>query len=75
MEKMSDAFDAALLEEFATLKREAVEKTGFDDFGDPVFEAPLTAWVHDLINGNINDFGRQFLQTASLNRTVTRITA
>ena len=46
----------------AVLKREAIEKTGFDDFGDSFFEGPLEAWINDIKCGNINDFGRQFLR-------------
>ena len=34
--------------EVEALKQEAIEKTGFDDFGDPFFDEPLAAWVYDL---------------------------
>ena len=59
---MNGNYDDRVLKEIAALKREAAEKTGFDDFGDPFFEEPLAAWVNDLIYGNFNDFGRQFLR-------------
>ena len=59
---MNMNYDDNVLEEVAALKHEAAEKTGFDDFGDPFFEEPLAAYLHDLINGNLNDFGRQFLR-------------
>ena len=70
---MAENYDAAVLEEVAALKREAVKKTGFDDFGDPLFEDPLTAWVNDLINGNLNDFGRQFLRRLALSDLCRRL--
>jgi len=59
---MNINYDDNVREEIAALKREAADKTGFDDFGDQFFEEPLAAWVNDLINGNLNDFGRQFLR-------------
>ncbi len=40
--------DQTILEEMAALKLEALEKTGFDDFGDSFFEEPLAAWINDL---------------------------
>jgi hypothetical protein len=70
---MYENYDPAVLEEVATLKREAIAKTGFDDFGDPVFEGPLTAWVNDLITGNLNGFGRQFLRRLALSDLCRRL--
>ncbi|MGD9305412.1 MAG: sulfotransferase [Desulfobacterales bacterium] len=70
---MSVNYDAAVLEEVAALKREAVKRTGFDDFGDPLFEEPLTAWVNDLTNGYLNDFGCQFLRRLTLNDLCRRL--
>jgi hypothetical protein len=70
---MTENYDAAILEEVAALKCEAVKKTGFDDFGDPIFEKPLTAWVNDLINGNLNEFGRQFLRRLVINDLCRRL--
>jgi hypothetical protein len=70
---MYENYNPAVLEEVATLKREAITKTGFDDFGDPVFEGPLTAWVNDLITGNLNDFGRQFLRRLALSDLCRRL--
>jgi hypothetical protein len=44
----------------ASLKQQAIEKTGLSDFGTSIFEAPLSAWVADL-NGPIpNERGRKF---------------
>ncbi|MBW2410602.1 MAG: sulfotransferase [Deltaproteobacteria bacterium] len=57
----------------AVLKREATKRTGFDDFGDPIFEQPLAAWVNDLINGDLNDFGRQFLRRIALSDICRRL--
>lgn len=59
---MAIDYGETVLEEMAALKREAAEKTGFDDFGEPFFEGPLAAWVNDLSSTNLNDFGRQFLR-------------
>jgi hypothetical protein len=59
---MSLSVDEAALEELAAIKREAVAKTGLDDFGDPSHEGPLLAWIQDLANPKINDFGREFLR-------------
>lgn len=49
-------------EEMEALKQAAIEKTGITDFGEPSYEGPLAAWVKDLKNPDIIDFGRQFLQ-------------
>ena len=54
---MAINYDETNAKEIATLKREAIEKTGFDDFGDRLFEKPLAAWINDLNSGNFNDFG------------------
>ena len=70
---MSNNYDDSILEEMATLKREATEKTGFDDFGDLFFEEPLAAWVDDLINGNLNGFGRQFLRRLAFSDLCRRL--
>jgi len=59
---MSTSYDDATFEEMAAIKREAAEKTGLGDFGEPSFEGPLLAWVHDLSSPDINDFGRRFLR-------------
>ena len=55
-------YEDKVLEEVSMLKREAAEKTGFDDFGDSFFEEPLAAWINDINYGNLNDFGRHFLR-------------
>ena len=70
---MNGKYDATILEEVAALKREAVERTGFDDFGDPHFEGPLAVWVNDLFYGNLNDFGRQFLRRLALRDLCRRL--
>lgn len=49
-------------EEMVAIEREAARKTGLSDFGDRSFEGPLLAWVQDLGNPRINDFGRKFLR-------------
>ena len=72
---MTENYDAAILEEVAALKREAAERTGFDDFGNPVFEEPLSAWVKDLNNPNLDDFGRQFPRRLALRDVCRRLSA
>lgn len=59
---MSSSYGQAVYEEMAAIKAEAAAKTGLNDFGDPTFEGPLLAWVDDLANPRINDFGRKFLR-------------
>ncbi len=59
---MSLDYDKSVFEEMASIKREASERTGLSDFGAPFFEGPLLAWINDLRNPNINDFGRKFLR-------------
>jgi len=53
--------DAGPTEETAALKQAAARRTGLDDFGDPFFERPLAAWVHDLKDPRLNSFARDFL--------------
>ena len=62
MTSSGNSGDKAAFEEMAAIKREAVTKTGLSDFGDPSFEGPLLAWVIDLANPKINEFGRKFLR-------------
>lgn len=57
---MSD--DDSAFEEMAAIEHEAAESTGLSDFGDRSFEGPLLAWVTDLRNPNLSDFGRKFLR-------------
>jgi hypothetical protein len=70
---MTENYDAAILEEVAALKREAVKRTGFDDFGDSLFEEPLAAWVNDLSSPKLDDFGRQFLRRLALRDLCRRL--
>jgi hypothetical protein len=70
---MNINYDDNVKEEIAALKREAAEKTGFDDFGDPLFEEPLAAWVNDLSSPSLDDFGRQFLRRLALRDLCRRL--
>lgn len=63
---MTSSGNEAALEEMAAIKREAAAKTGLSDFGDPSFEGPLLAWVRDLANPKINEFGRKFLRRLAI---------
>ena len=71
MTTSSSTYDAAVFEEMAAIKSEAAAKTGLSDFGDSSFEGPLLAWVADLRNPQINDFGRRFLRRLAV-RDVSR---
>jgi hypothetical protein len=70
---MSLSDDEAVFEELASIKREAVEKTGLSDFGDPSFEGPLLAWIDDLRNPRITDFGRGFLRRLAVRDLCRRL--
>jgi hypothetical protein len=70
---MSVNHDEATFEEMAAIKREAAERTGLSDFGDPTFEGPLLAWIHDLGNPAINDFGRRFLRRQAVRDLCRRL--
>jgi LPS sulfotransferase NodH len=70
---MSSGHDAAVVEEMAAIKREAAARTGLSDFGDPSFEGPLLAWVEDLRNSRISDFGRQFLRRLAVRDLCRRL--
>ncbi|MCP5060235.1 MAG: sulfotransferase [bacterium] len=72
-ETMSLNYDEAVFEEMAAIKDEAAAKTGCTDFGDPSFEGPLLAWVHDLGNPKINDFGRKFLRRLAVRDLCRRL--
>ena len=63
---MSLSYDEALFEEMAAIKCEAAAKTDLGDFGDPSFEGPLLAWVNDLRNPKINEFGRKFFRRLAI---------
>lgn len=70
---MSSSYDEAMFEEMAAIKGEAAARTGLSDFGDPSFEGPLLAWVADLRNPRINDFGRKFLRRLAVRDLCRRL--
>ena len=67
------SYDEAVFEEMAAIKREAAAKTGLSDFGEPSFEGPLLAWINDLRNPEINDFGRKFLRRLAIRDLCRRL--
>jgi hypothetical protein len=67
------SYDEAVYEEMAAIKCEAAAKTGLSDFGDPSFEGPLLAWVNDLRNPKIKDFGRKFLRRLAIRDLCRRL--
>jgi len=70
---MSSIDNEAAFEEMTAIKREAAMKTGCGDFGDPAFEGPLLAWVRDLANPMINEFGRKFLRRLAIRDLCRRL--
>lgn len=70
---MSSTHDEAVSAEVAAIKRDAEAKTGLRDFGDPSFEGPLLAWVTDLQNPRISDFGRAFLRRLAVRDLCRRL--
>ncbi|MCP4753929.1 MAG: sulfotransferase [Proteobacteria bacterium] len=70
---MTSDSDKSLLDEIASFKKEAAEKTKLEDFGDPVFEEPLSAWIEDLRNPGINEFGRSFLRRLAVRDLCRRL--
>jgi hypothetical protein len=57
--------------EVDAILEDAVKEAGLDDFGDDWFLGPLAAWVDDLSQPNLNDFGRRFLRSLAV-KDVTR---
>ena len=70
---MPSTNEEAVFEEMAAIKREAAAKTGLSDFGDPSFEGPLLAWLADLRNPKISEFGRKFLRRLALRDLCRRL--
>ena len=52
---------------------EASEATGLGDFGDDWFLEPLSAWAEDLLQPNLNDFGRRFLRSLAVRDVARRL--
>jgi hypothetical protein len=52
---------------------EATRLTGLDDFGDEWFLGPLSAWVEDLEQGNLTEFGRRFLHSLAVRDLARRL--
>ncbi len=72
---MPSRSEDAAFQQMAEIKREAAERAGLSDFGDPSFEGPLLAWAHDLTNPKINDFGRKFLRRLAVRDLRRRLEA
>lgn len=56
-----------------TLKAAAVKKTGLSSFGDPWFEAPLSAWARDLNGPQLNERARGFLARLAVTNLCRRL--
>jgi hypothetical protein len=56
-----------------SIVEEAQGSTGIEDVGDDWFLAPLGAWVEDLEQPNLNDFGRRFLRTLAVRDVARRL--
>lgn len=59
--------------EVAAIERAATEATGLDDFGDRGFEGSLAAWVTDLQQPRIGEFGRSFLRRLAVRDVARRL--
>ncbi|MFM9862144.1 MAG: sulfotransferase family protein [Micropepsaceae bacterium] len=57
----------------ASLKAEAVQRTGLNDFGNPWFEAPVGMWARDLNWSQLNDRGRAFLARLAVTNLCRRL--
>ncbi|MCA1843475.1 MAG: sulfotransferase, partial [Actinobacteria bacterium] len=55
------------------IREEASAAAGLDDFGDDWFLGPLAAWVEDLAQPNLNDFGRRFLRSLAVKDVARRL--
>jgi hypothetical protein len=53
--------------------QEAAGVAGLDDFGDDWFLRPLAAWVEDLSQPILNDFGRRFLRSLAVRDVARRL--
>jgi hypothetical protein len=60
-------------ETIASLKRQAIAKTGFSDFGDGWYEQPLSAWVLDLAGPLLSESGRTFLARLAVTNLCRRL--
>jgi sulfotransferase family protein len=56
-----------------TILEEAAAAAGLDDFGDDWFLGPLAAWVEDLGQPNLSDFGRRFLRSLAVKDVARRL--
>lgn len=52
---------------------DAAAAADLDDFGDEWFLGPLTAWVEDLAEPYLNDFGRSFLRRLAVRDVARRL--
>jgi len=66
-------YDNTTIEEMAAIEREAAERTGLSDFGDVFYEGPLAAWVRDLGNPALSEFGRRFLRRLAVRDLCRRL--
>lgn len=56
-----------------TILEEAAAAVGLDDFCDDWFLGPLAAWVDDLGQPNLSDFGRRFLRSLAVKDVARRL--
>jgi hypothetical protein len=57
----------------AGILADAAEHAGLDDFGEPWFLGPLSAFSADLQQRNLTDFARQFLRSRAVQDLVRRL--
>jgi hypothetical protein len=55
------------------IREEAATAAGLDEFADDWFLGPLAAWIEDLGQPNLSDFGRRFLRSLAVKDAARRL--
>ncbi|HMI93747.1 MAG TPA: sulfotransferase [Polyangiales bacterium] len=63
----------AVANELAAIEREASERAGLGDFGDPGYRAVLQAWAADLLAPELSELGRAFLRRLAVSALMRRL--
>jgi hypothetical protein len=60
-------------DELAAIEREASERAGLADFGDPDYRGALLAWSADLLAPELSELGRAFLRRLAVTALMRRL--
>jgi len=63
----------AVADELAAIEREASERAGLGDFGDPSYRDALSAWAADLLAPELSELGRAFLRRLAVTALMRRL--